>query len=67
MIPTEHRPDGWPLCPCCGQDELGVLETPPLTTHGVPLAWFLERAMFCYACGRVTVEAGEALPEVSHA
>jgi hypothetical protein len=62
--PTERRRDGWPLCPCCGQDELAVLETPPATVYGGSfakrLAWFLERPLFCYGCGRVTVEAGEA-------
>ena len=67
MKPTEHRPDHWPLCPCCGQDELAVLEVPPPPNYTVPLSWYLEREMFCYWCGRVTVEAGEALPEASNA
>jgi hypothetical protein len=27
---AEYRPDGWPLCPCCGEDELGSRLTLPL-------------------------------------
>lgn len=39
---TSSRPDGWPLCPVCGEDELGDvahLEADP------------ENELFCYRCG----------------
>lgn len=47
---AEHRKDGWPLCPQCGEDELGSLlvwltETPP------PVQDFIDAGMWCYACG----------------
>jgi hypothetical protein len=58
--PTEYRKDGWPLCPACGEDELAVLETPPPPNYTEPLSWYLEREMFCYVCGKVRVEDGEA-------
>jgi hypothetical protein len=28
----EYRRDGWPLCPCCGEDELMSREFPARTT-----------------------------------
>lgn len=62
MKPTEWRQDGWPLCPVCEDDELSVLATPPPPNYTEPMAWYLERALFCHRCGRVTVEAGEAVP-----
>lgn len=46
---TEYRADGWPLCPCCGEDELWS-----------PLIWLDERpsiedfiaaGLRCYLCG----------------
>jgi hypothetical protein len=58
--PTERRPDGWPLCPICGNDELAVLETPPPPDWNEPISWYLARDMHCYWCCRVTVLAGEA-------
>jgi hypothetical protein len=45
----ERRPDGWPLCPFCGEDELGDLTDGPAN----PLA-----PLFCYRCGEVTVSGG---------
>jgi hypothetical protein len=33
------RPDGWPLCPLCGDDEIGALDW--------PTTW---RNLFCYRC-----------------
>jgi hypothetical protein len=27
--PPRYRDDGWPLCPCCGEDQLWSGETPP--------------------------------------
>jgi hypothetical protein len=59
--PREYRADGWPLCPVCGQDELAVLETPPSPGYTEPISWYLQREMHCYWCGRVTVQAGEAV------
>ncbi len=59
--PTEFRPDGWPLCPVCGEDELAVLETPPPPDYRWSLSQYLRREMFCYLCGKVTVVAGEAM------
>lgn len=46
----EYRKDGWPLCPCCGEDELwsayywdGLEDKPPLQ------AW-LDAGLTCYKC-----------------
>jgi hypothetical protein len=42
---TEHRKDGWPLCPSCGEDELySLAEGPSIQTiRGCyRCAWFLE-------------------------
>lgn len=57
------REDGWPLCPICGEDELGCLETPPLTKAGgwtfqEAMTWYRRRELYCYGCARVTVPAG---------
>lgn len=42
----ERRPDGWPLCPICEEDELYSLDAPatPETICG------------CYRCGPITVK-----------
>lgn len=47
---TEYRPDGWPLCPQCGEDELyshliwdGCGERPPLED-------WIEAGIGCYVC-----------------
>lgn len=37
---VESRPDGWPLCPGCGEDELWSAETYPSRL----------RIAGCYAC-----------------
>lgn len=37
---TEHRADGWPLCPRCGDDELYSLMVPAT----------IETIAGCYAC-----------------
>jgi len=43
-----RRDDGWPLCPCCGEDEAFVL--PPGDIAG------------CYVCGpAITLEASRAI------
>lgn len=36
-----HRPDGWPLCPLCGEDELYSLAEPAT----------IATIVGCYACG----------------
>lgn len=41
------RPDGWPLCPQCGQDELYSLENPPT----------IESIRGCYLCGPISPAA----------
>ena len=51
VTPDSYRIDGWPLCPVCGEDELGDIG------HEVASA---QNDLFCYRCGRVTVRAGEA-------
>jgi hypothetical protein len=47
----EYRKDGWPLCPCCGDDELwskllwlGDGERPPLDSY-------IKAGLSCYHCG----------------
>jgi len=39
------RPDGWPRCPVCGQDELADLVNAFPRSAG---------PLYCYACQRVT-------------
>lgn len=41
--------EAWPLCPVCGEDELGDLADGPAD----PLA-----PLFCYRCGKVTLDEG---------
>ena len=50
MPKVEYRPDGWPLCPNCGQDELYSLSIPPT----------IETIRGCYLCGPISPMA---LPE----
>jgi hypothetical protein len=52
--PKLARPDGWPLCPECGEDELACLTTPGPPEYEWTLARYLEHDLFCYRCGRVT-------------
>jgi hypothetical protein len=47
---AERRPDGWPLCPVCGTDEVysrlnwdGQGERPPLQQY-------IDAGLACYAC-----------------
>jgi hypothetical protein len=54
MKPGAWREDGWPLCPACGQDELSILGTKSVTEVDV-----MVEPMFCYACGKETVQPGE--------
>lgn len=53
-MPVDTRPDGWPLCPDCGEDELACLATPEPPEYEWPLARYLEHELFCYRCGKVT-------------
>lgn len=50
------RKDGWPLCPCCGEDEVAILEdfTPFCRTkEAAPAITDLFRFdWFCYRCAR---------------
>jgi hypothetical protein len=52
--PKLARPDGWPLCPLCGEDELACLATPEPPEYEWTMARYLEHELFCYACGKVT-------------
>lgn len=54
----KKRPDGWPLCPVCGEDELGDLEHALADANG---------RLFCYRCGRHTVENGAPIPSAEAA
>lgn len=56
-IYTEHRADGWPLCPQCGEDELwsrfawyGDDPKPPMQ------AW-IGHGLRCYKCGWDSTQA----------
>jgi hypothetical protein len=48
--PPQYRDDGWPLCPCCGEDELWSAQRPVRPTDELQ----------CYRCcwrGTVPVSA----------
>lgn len=50
MEETEHRADGWPLCPRCGNDEL-FSTMPPIEFIGEPpLSRFFGYRFSCYWC-----------------
>jgi hypothetical protein len=53
-----YRPDGWPLCPECGEDELGCRATPPPFGGKREGTWTFLEAMTWYRCGKVTLEVG---------
>ena len=46
----EYRADGWPLCPCCEEDELWS----PLVWDGEgerpPIAAYVAAGLRCYRC-----------------
>ena len=48
---TEHRADGWPLCPVCGEDELWS----GLPWNGndprPPMQEWIDHGLRCYKCG----------------
>lgn len=57
----EHRPDGWPLCPSCGEDELYSRFLPdlPMLDAGPEdalLKAYLESGVKCYRCGWESAE-----------
>jgi hypothetical protein len=47
---SDRRPDGWPLCPVCGEDELWS----PLSWDGTgekpPIAAYEAAGLTCYRC-----------------
>lgn len=53
MTYTEFRKDGWPLCPCCGEDEL--FSSAMMNWNGdgerPTLQQCLDNTMICYRCG----------------
>lgn len=49
---AEFRPDGWPICPCCDDDELAAITAIPVTSPN--------QIDFCYRCGPVEVIEGVA-------
>lgn len=51
---TRYRADGWPLCPCCGNDEVYSLLHPTEAT--APLQDYIDAGMACYQCS-FTLEA----------
>lgn len=53
----EHRDDGWPLCPICGEDELGAIGA-VTTTRKLTMVEYQLHDLFCYGCGQTTVVAG---------
>ena len=49
---AELRPDGWPICPCCNNDELAAIHAIPVTSPN--------EIDLCYVCGPVEVIEGVA-------
>lgn len=45
------RPDGWPLCPQCGEDELWSAFRPSPPDDRGRLAQYLAATLQCYRCG----------------
>ena len=56
------RPDGWPLCPECGEDELACMATPQPPEYEWRLEQYLAHELFCYRCVRVTWTPEAATP-----
>lgn len=56
----KHSPDGWPLCPNCGEDRLYSPLTLRLFVTGVPLSVAQAEAagMECTRCGWMSEELG---------
>jgi hypothetical protein len=49
---AEFRPDGWPICPSCDNDELGAVHVIQVTSPN--------EIDHCYVCGPVEVVDGVA-------
>lgn len=47
MSEPQYRKDGWPLCPCCGEDELA-----DLSVRDWPVSFKSDPAneLTCYVC-----------------
>lgn len=50
-VVTDFRPDGWPLCPLCGADELAAIDAVAVTS---PL-----QIDYCYVCGPIEAVVAE--------
>lgn len=48
---TAYRADGWPLCPCCGEDELWSPLIPDPIDNRPPIADYIAAGLHCYKCG----------------
>jgi hypothetical protein len=55
----EFRPDGWPFCPCCGEDELYSLLDWDGEGEQSALQQYLDAEMRCYWCDWSSVRAAE--------
>lgn len=44
------RKDGWPLCPCCGEDELWSPFIPAVPEYKGTLEEYLAAGLSCYNC-----------------
>lgn len=52
----QRRSDGWPLCPCCGEDELFSTYEPTLDGDHTLVDYLLPE-LSCYRCGLVVPPA----------
>lgn len=51
MTYTEHRADGWPLCPYCGEDELWSGFMWDGSDPKPPMQSWIDHGLRCYRCG----------------
>jgi hypothetical protein len=51
VVYTETRADGWPICPCCGEDELWSGFTWDGLTDRPPMQAWIDHGLRCYKCG----------------
>jgi hypothetical protein len=56
-----RRPDGWPFCPSCGEDELYSLFLPLTPEDHKPENYFNDE-LRCYRCEWVRIPPGAAMP-----
>lgn len=50
IVPTTYRPDGWPECPNCHEDELYSLMPGREWLYAPTLARFYAYPFACYLC-----------------